>query len=102
MQYNKARELVAKNPELGKWISLGDPGTNDFTIAEPFKKGLIWDTKGPTPAEREQINQAIYGASASSSPVSPGRAKAIEELKKIGIVNPNEKQIQEAIKDLGL
>jgi hypothetical protein len=94
MQYNKARELVNTNPELGKWIKLGDPGTNDFIVQEPGEDRPYWfDKAGPTPEQHKQISDAIYGTASS---IPSGTVLVISPDGKKGYI-PSD-QLNEAIK----
>lgn len=64
-RFNAAKQLKDTNTDLGKFIKMGIPGTNDFEIADTGRIGLAkqgWgiDT-GPTPEQRKAINKFVYG-----------------------------------------
>jgi hypothetical protein len=60
-QYNRARELANTRPSLAKYIHLGDPGTNDFTVDSP--KDNWFGGNGMSQEMYDEINRYIYGAS---------------------------------------
>lgn len=55
-EYNKARNAKNTHPEWSKYIQLGSPGVNDFTIKRPW---------GGDDATVKAINDYIYGATAA-------------------------------------
>jgi hypothetical protein len=62
-QFNAARELANTRPELKKFIKLGSPGSNDFTVTPPGQ-GFFGPT-GPTKEQYEEIQGAIYSGAMS-------------------------------------
>jgi len=62
-QFNAARELANTRPELKKFIKLGSPGSNDFTITPPGQ-GFFGPT-GPTKEQYEEIQGAVYSGAMS-------------------------------------
>lgn len=61
-EFIRARQFANSNPQLGKYVELGDPGSNDFRITPPATKQW-WGgmSSGPTQEEYNQIQAAIYG-----------------------------------------
>lgn len=57
-QYNRAREMFNKNPALQRFINLGDPATNDFTIEGPSGPG--WFSPGFSQEDYDKIIKYIY------------------------------------------
>lgn len=66
-EFRKAREAYNTKPEWQKWIKLGDPGSNDFTISPP---STAWYKSGPDQATYDEMTKFIYGASPTTNPTS--------------------------------
>ena len=66
---NKANEFKNTYPELGKWITVQG---NDVTVTPPRKSDSFF-ANGPTPAEHQQIMDAIYGQGNSGPQNTGGR-----------------------------
>jgi hypothetical protein len=100
-QYNAARELANTDSEARKWIKLGKPGTNDFSITPPASHLGGMFTTGPTEEQYRKISQAIYGTpispteqakaqtpqSKTGEPPSAGKAPDGEDL--VEVINPS-------------
>lgn len=57
-EYLNARKLANNNPELAKFINIGDNGAFDIT---PPSTGWLGGQSGPTNDQLQMINEAIYG-----------------------------------------
>jgi hypothetical protein len=71
-QFTKAREIVNSRPDLAKFIKLGSPGANDFTITAPGEN--FFGSTGPTQQQYNEVQQLIYGGApiASHEPTGSG------------------------------
>lgn len=65
-EFNRARQLINIDDELGQYIKIGNPGANDFTI-DPPSNGFF--NAGPTVEQYKKIKEFIYGND-SNTPVS--------------------------------
>ena len=65
-EFNRARQLINIDDELGQYIQIGNPGANDFTI-DPPSDGFF--NAGPTVEQYKKIKEFIYGND-SNTPVS--------------------------------
>jgi hypothetical protein len=59
-EFIAAREVMNSSPALSKWIHLGRPGSNDFTIDKPGRNYFGTPT-GPSVSEYNTIVKQIYG-----------------------------------------
>lgn len=107
-EYNAASQLKNTDSELGQFIKIGSPGSNDFEITQPSDPtffGYQRGHKGPTPDQAKRINDIVYGSSAMSpvashntpttSTIPKGRV-AVQDKKGNKFTVPAE-QLQQAI-----
>lgn len=66
-QFNAARQMFNTRADLKKFIKLGNPGSNDFTVTPPSDG--FFGHSGPTPEQYKEIHDTIYGA-ATGTPIS--------------------------------
>jgi len=69
-QFNAARELYNTRPDLRKFITLGRPGSNDFTVASPGKSWFGTAT-GPNDAQYKEIQKKIYEDTKAGAGMAP-------------------------------
>jgi hypothetical protein len=60
-QFNAASQLKNTDPELGKFIHIGQNGPKDVTIDPPKEANYFGYGAGPTPKQFKKINDTIYG-----------------------------------------
>lgn len=67
---NKVNEFKAREPELGKWVTLDEDGNIEVTaVASP---GKYWGTnEGPTAEEREKIVNSLYNGTNAAPKTAP-------------------------------
>lgn len=105
-QFNRAREFVNRNPELGKFVHI-DPSTGSFTIDERTEPKYWGSPTGPTPEQQQQINDYIFGSNNNvpsntptpknnDKPQSFSRDEAVKALEEAGIPQ-TEENIQKAM-----
>jgi hypothetical protein len=76
--WNKAQQVLNTNPELSKFIQLGNNG--EFNIEQPGTS-FFGNPTGPTPDQYKQLNEMIYGKTQSQA--SPnGNGNSNKETKK--------------------
>lgn len=101
-QFNAARELANTRADLKKFIKIGSPGSNDFTITPP-SEGMFGHS-GPTTEQYAEIQKAIYGmaepkmgrSSNTITPTTGTRVTIYKDGKAVGTI-PAE-QVEQAKK----
>jgi hypothetical protein len=78
--WNKAQQVLNTNPELSKYIQLGNNG--EFNIEQPGTS-FFGNPTGPTPDQYKQLNEMIYGKTQSqASPNGNGNSNPKTSKKK--------------------
>jgi len=82
-QFNAARELWNSRPELRPFIKVGNPASNDFSVTPPGTN-LFNRPTGPSKAQYDQIQEAIYGPKMQRASDKPQKMTKTQRNSKTG------------------
>jgi len=82
-QFNAARELWNTRPELRPFIKVGNPASNDFSVTPPGTN-LFKRPTGPSKAQYDEIQEAIYGPKMQRASNKPEKMTKTQRNSKTG------------------